>query len=243
MNFKDLHDFFDFSKRTELEKCEIVSFFEKTINNKDELTANEIGIIIENAGYAKRNITRLKSNISKSKRIIKGKSPNTFRLSIIGCKELENLYPEIKVNNEVIIASDEILPDSLLSNTRGYLEKIAKQINGSYEHNFNDGCAVLMRRLIEILLILTYQHHNKQSDIQELNGDYKNLSFIINYTKSNNQFHFSKSVIECLDIFRVIGNFSAHRIEYNCLKKEIKDVSKEYRATIEELLYKSGIKK
>jgi len=243
MKFETFCEYCDFAKKSEREKCELVLFYEKIINKREDLTPNEIATIIENAGFARLNLTRLKSNLYKSRKIVKGRASNSYKLSIVGQKELSSQYVDFNIDSEEIIVNDEILPNQLLNGTRGYIEKIAKQINGSFENNFNDGCAVLMRRLLEILLIMTYQHHRKQGEIQDNQNGYKNLSYIINYTKSNNQFHLSKTAIDCLDIFRILGNFSAHSIEYNCLKKEIKDVSQDFRVTIEELLYKSGIKK
>jgi hypothetical protein len=47
----------------------------------------------------------------------------------------------------------------------------------------------------------------------------------------------------CLDDFRIVGNFSAHKIYYNAKRADIKRVVLEYRAAIEELLYKAGLKK
>ena len=80
------------------------------------------------------------------------------------------------------------------------------------------------------------------AEISEGEG-YKNLSYIINYTNSTKPFRLSKEVIEILDDFRQIGNFSAHKIQYNSKRKDIDNVKLKYRLTIEELLYTSKIKK
>jgi hypothetical protein len=45
--------------------------------------------------------------------------------------------------------SDSLLPRELFSNTRGYLEKVVFQINGSYDQGLYDCCAVMCRRLGE----------------------------------------------------------------------------------------------
>lgn len=99
-----------------------------------------------------------------------------------------------------------------------------------------------MRRLLEILLIHSYEANNKINEISENEG-YKNLSYIINYTVSTKPFKLSKEVMEILDDFRQIGNFSAHKIQYNSKRKDIDNVKLKYRLTIEELLYTSKIKK
>jgi|SRR5581483_8337787 len=48
---------------------------------------------------------------------------------------------------------------SLVRGTRGYIEKISNQINGAYENGWYDACAVMLRRLIETLIIETFEHH------------------------------------------------------------------------------------
>ena len=46
-----------------------------------------------------------------------------------------------------------IIPHSMVKNTRGYIERVVYQINGSYEKGWFDACAVMMRRLLETLII------------------------------------------------------------------------------------------
>jgi len=59
----------------------------------------------------------------------------------------------------------------------------------------------------------------------------------------NKPFNLSKEATGILDDFRQIGNFSAHKIQYNAKKKDIDNIKLKYRVTIEELLYTSKIKK
>ncbi|MEJ2223653.1 MAG: hypothetical protein P8X49_00785 [Syntrophobacterales bacterium] len=49
--------------------------------------------------------------------------------------------------------SQNILPHAMVAGTRGYIERIVFQINGSYEKGWFDACAVMMRRLLETLFI------------------------------------------------------------------------------------------
>lgn len=162
---------------------------------------------------------------------------------------LENLEKTIKKTPDAILlkhenSEDAILPKELFTNTRGYIENIADQINICYQNNCFDACSMCMRRLLEILLVLTYQNHDKSSEIINSDtGRNKVLSYIINYTQSNNQFHISKDVLDTMDKFKELGNFAAHKIQYNCYKTEIDKVKSSFRITIQELLYTAGIKK
>lgn len=227
---------------SELDKVKYIFFYLDTKNGTPDFTIKEISEVLTENGFSKPNSSRLKENLTKSKMFIKGKRNGSFCLSYKIKKMLEAELPELEEKSEEIFSSDVILPENLFMSTRGYIEKICKQINASYENNIFDGSAVLMRRLIELLLIEGYIYHNRLSEIQD-NNDLKNLNTIINYTVSNNVFNLSKSTKECLDDFRKLGNFSAHRIQYNCTKSEIKKVAMEFRVAVEELLYASHLKK
>ena len=43
-------------------------------------------------------------------------------------------------------------------------------------------------------------------------------------------------------LFKDLGNYSAHKIWYNCTQGDIKPHILKYRAIIEELMYKAGLK-
>lgn len=141
---------------------------------------------------------------------------------------------------EEIESFDTIIPSSLYSDTRGYIERLAKQINSSYENNIFDGCAVLMRRLIEVLLILAYNNLEIDDEIRE-NGRFDGMKTLINKSIKNNTLDLSKDSKDCIDRFRELGNFSAHKIHYNCRRTYIQETIPEYRVLVEELLHKADL--
>lgn len=207
-----------------------------------EITLQEINTYFVDSSLPKYNQTYLKEDLRKSKNITKGITHNTYKPVRKYQDDMEQQYQFVVERSEEIISDDSILPNSLLENTRGYIENIGKQINAAYNNNIFDGCAVLMRRLLEILLIHSYDESNRLTDISDGDG-YRNLSFIINYTLSNKPFKLSKEALETLDDFRQVGNFAAHKIQYNTKRKDIDNIRLKYRMTIEELLYSAKIKK
>jgi hypothetical protein len=118
----------------------------------------------------------------------------------------------------------------------------AKQINASYEHNLFDGGAVLMRRLVEVLLILSYRYLRTEAAIQDNNGNFEMLEKIVNDAKANSTLALSQNGRNSLDTSRGLGNFSAHKIEYTCRREYIAPHIQEYRALVVELLHKWGIR-
>ena len=207
-----------------------------------ELTLNEINEYFVKNDLAKYNPTYLKEALRKCKDVSRDSKIGTYRPLRSYIEKMNIKFPFVEVISEDILTDDTIIPNILVVNTRGYIINLANQINGSYEHNVFDGCAVLMRRLLEIMLIHSYESNGRISDIQDVEG-FRNLSYIINFTISNKPFSLSKEVAEVLNDFRHLGNFSAHKIQFNCKRKDIDNIKLKYRLAIEELLYASAIKK
>ncbi len=136
---------------------------------------------------------------------------------------------------------DDLLPFELYRETRANVERVADQINKSFTYGIFDGCAVLMRRLIEMLLILAFNHHAVDSEIRKANGDYVQLSEIIAKALSNRSLDLSRNAKEYLDVFREKGNLAAHNPFHNARKKDLELVQPKFRHLVEELLYKAGI--
>jgi len=190
------------------------------------------------AGFNSPNSTRLKDGLTKGK--------NKFLkadLTIIPAKiqELEILLSQQWDDYETIESESELLDESKFCNIRDFLTKIIKQINCSYKSNCYDCCAVMLRRLLEICLILAYKNIGIDNEIKNDNGNYFMLEGIIKNAKTNKKLDLSR-IKERLDDFREVGNFSAHGITYTASKKDIDDIKINYRAILEELYNKAGLK-
>ncbi len=212
------------------------------VTKSEEATLNQINDYFTYNNLPKYNPTYLKEGLRKSPKVARGLTANSYKPQRKFLDEMNESYAYVIHPSEDIEVDDVIIPNSLVENTRGYILHLAKQINGCYVNNYFDGCAVLMRRLLEILLIHSYEVVNKTNEISDGNV-YKNLSTIINFTISTKPFKLSKEVCETLDDFRQVGNFSAHKIHYNAKRKDIDNIRLKYRLAIEELLYHASLKK
>lgn len=61
---------------------------------------------------------------------------------------------------------------AMVRGTRGYLEKLAHQINGTYANAWYDACAVMIRRFVETLIIEAYEAHGIEANIKDGSGDF-----------------------------------------------------------------------
>ena len=62
--------------------------------------------------------------------------------------------------------TEMVIAGSLVANTRGYIERVVAQINGTYENGWYDGCAVMIRRLLETLIVEAFENYKIATKIQ-----------------------------------------------------------------------------
>lgn len=144
-------------------------------------------------------------------------------------------------DNITVNQNGSILPTELFNTLPGNIQSLCKQINSSYENNLFDCTAVIMRRLLEGLLVLSYQKARIEEEI--MNGNcHVTLDKIIKNAEQNTILALSSNTKKDMALFKDFGNYSAHKIWYNCTQGDIKPHILKYRAIIEELMYKSGLK-
>ena len=98
-----------------------------------------------------------------------------------------------------------------------------------------------MRRLFEVLLVLSYQKLGIDDEIKDGTGTgYVMLDSIVKNAHNNTKLGLSRIKKE-FDTFRKVGNFSAHNITYTAGKKDIDDIKLSFRVMLEELYNKAGL--
>ena len=139
----------------------------------------------------------------------------------------------------------QIIPLNLFNNTRDFLMKVAIQVNQTYEHACYDSCAVMIRRMLEMLIILTYEHHQIENAIKDNGCHYLMLSGLLPLYTNQKEWTLSRTTKNHLPQIKDLGDFSAHRLHYNAQRGDIDKILDKLhlRAIIEEMLYKAGLKK
>lgn len=138
--------------------------------------------------------------------------------------------------------SEQVISFSLVRGTRGYIEKVTNQINGCYESGWFDGCAVMIRRLVETLIIETYEKHGIAHKIKNPNGDFFFLSDQIDSMIKESTWNLGRDAKKALPKLKSIGDLSAHGRRYNAYKPDIDNIIGDLRIVVQELLYLSGLK-
>ena len=156
-------------------------------------------------------------------------------------QELESQYASLWNDTETIESNSELIDESKFCGKRGYLDKLIKQINHTYSHNCYDACAVLMRRIFEILLVLTYQNAGIESAISKPDGTHFMLEAIVKDAVQNKTLGIPTRISKNFDAFREVGNNSAHSITCIAGQKDITDIQRDYRVMMEDLYNRAGL--
>ena len=229
---------------TELERVKLLCFFHQKETGESRFTLSLITELLLKAGFNAPNTSRLRDKLIKGKNkiFLSAKSMKTeFQFIPVIFEQLDQAYRAFWVDTETVTSDSELIGESKFCGKRNYLDILIKQINHSYANNCYDACAVLLRRLFEILLVLSFQHLCIDDEIKDPSGaGYIMLDGIVKKAKINAVLKLSRIKNE-YDTFRMVGNFSAHSITYTAGKKDIDDIKLNYRVMLEELYVKAGL--
>lgn len=199
------------------------------------------GIIYKN-GVGNPNPTQLEEVITKTKLALKSNAG--FKLKPTERGTVRNWLASIFEGAPADVDLEHgYLPEAIWKNTRGYIEKIAFQINGCFQYGFYDAASVLLRRLVETLLIECYEHEKTQSRIADSDGNYFMLSAIITDAVDKSGLSLSRDTKSILRELKVIGDRAAHNRRYNAVRADLEKIQLGVRLVVDELIQLAELKR
>ena len=139
--------------------------------------------------------------------------------------------------------SQAVLPHALVQSTRGYLERVVYQINGCYEKGWFDGCAVMMRRLMETLIVECFEAHGIAHKIKDpRSGDFLFLADLVGLALAESTWNLGRNTKRALPNLKTVGDQSAHSRRYNAHREDIDKLIPDFRTACQELIYLARLK-
>ncbi len=142
--------------------------------------------------------------------------------------------------NIIIDENTSLLPMDVFR-SRGYIEKVAYQINISFENALFDCCLVMCRRLIETLIIEVYISKNREDEIKDSDNNFFMFSGLIQKIEEESSFNLSRNVNRGLNNIKRFGDLSAHNRRFNARSSDIEEIRTDLRLISTELLLVSGL--
>lgn len=203
------------------------------------LSTLQICKLIEGAGHPKQNVSRLKWQLAKQRKFVSqipGRA-DAWRLIPAARKDLDSRYAAASKAERKIVPTDSVLPASLFRDTRGYIERVVFQINGSYDFKLYDCTAVMCRRLLETLIIEVYEAAGRSLEIKGHDGNFFMFSDLLKILENDGAFSLSRNALQGLRDFKRIGDLSAHNRRFNARHEDINRIRDGLRVAAEELLH------
>jgi hypothetical protein len=169
----------------------------------------------------------------KNKKFIKKKT----KLFYLERKFKQQLDKMIGIKTLPSNINSEFFPIELFEKTRGYLNTIANQVLASYNNAIYDGCSVLTRKLIEILIIECFERHKKDDLIKNSDGNFHYLSDLITELLKESEWNISRNAKRSLSEIKNIGDKSAHNRRYIARKNDLDGIKDNVRTVVEELIH------
>ncbi|MGH9545083.1 MAG: hypothetical protein ACRD23_07690 [Terriglobales bacterium] len=200
-----------------------------------ELSTWELAKLMVAYGMGNPNRATLESKLSRSPLTLKGSGGFLLKAGARDAVRqqlsavFEPALPEVNLETG-------FLPQEVWKDTRGYIEKVCVQLNGSYQFGFYDAGSVMVRRAVETLIIEAYEHLHREAEIRDAEGNYFMLGELVNRSTNTGGLTLGREARAALKEIKKLGDRSAHNRRYNAVKADLDDIRSGVRVTVDELI-------
>lgn len=228
-------------KLTETDEAVAVLWFLSQTEARVERSARDLAAVLtEHRLRGVINVSRLDGRIAKHPDTVRGRGAGSFAIKASAKAKLDARFAAF-ASRTMRPVRDVIVPNSISLGNRGHLEAIRREINGTFEDGFYNSCAVMCRRLLELLLIEAFARASAIQHVTDARGNLVGFADLIAFAKSGVSIKLSRGLPATLDRVKATGDQSAHGRYYTATKHDIDDLNPGLRHAITELTALAGI--
>jgi hypothetical protein len=224
-------------KRSNAEKALAVLWYFDRDQLDASKTAGQLTKVLGEHHIGTPNQTLLAEAIRKTK--LANESRNGFSLKPGSRKIIRGWLPDLEGIQPAIDQASGYLPEPIWKNTRGYIEAVCRELNGSFYHAYYNAAAVMLRRLLETLIIEAYEHSNRESEIKDGGGNYLMLADLAERACGENGhrgINLGRDSKKALKDARNVGNWSAHARRFLAHAGDLTKLQPGVRLLVQELI-------
>jgi len=132
--------------------------------------------------------------------------------------------------------SDPFLDPSIFKDSPSFISFLIPQINGCWDHDWFEACALICRRLLETLIIHLYETRGWTRDIRNVDG-YVGLQKLVDVVSSDPRVGLEKRSKDGLAHLKMMGDVAAHDYKVRVRKPDLERKRTELRLACERLLF------
>ena len=137
-------------------------------------------------------------------------------------------------SNPSLSSATPFLPADLIADRHGVLQKILWEANRCYDAACYNACAAMMRRLVESLIIETFERQGVAEKIK-VDGEYVEFGALIGKAAAEPALRLTRNTKRVLPALKFLGDLGAHNRMALVRKDDVDRWHEALRAGIEEL--------
>jgi len=200
-------------------------------------TAGQLTKLLGDHHIGTPNQTELAEAIRKTK--LADESRNGFSLKPGSRKMIRDWLPDLDGIQPAMNHGTGFLPEPIWKNTRGYIEEVCRELNGTFNHAYYNASAVMLRRLLETLILEAYEHLGRDAEIKDGGGNYLMLSDLAERACGENGhrgLNLGRDSKKALKDVRSVGNWSAHARRFLAHSGDLAKFQAGVRLVVQELI-------
>jgi hypothetical protein len=232
-------------KKTNAEKALAVLWFFDQMEPDTAMSAGQLTKILGDHHVGTANSTALARAINDTK--LATQSSSGFALKPGSRRVIQGWLPaDLDGMQPTMDHATGYLPEAVWRNTRGYIEAVCRQLNGCFKFGYYDAAAVMLRRLLETLIIESYEHLKREAEIKDGGGQYLMLRDLVERAsgdKGHAGLNLGRDSKATMKDARDIGNWSAHARRYNAISPDLTKIQAGVRVAVQELIHIANLKR
>jgi hypothetical protein len=136
--------------------------------------------------------------------------------------------------NPLLSTAVPFLPNDLIDERHRVLQKILWEVNRCYDAACYNSCAAMIRRLVESLVIDSFERHGLADKIKR-NGEYMEFGALIGQAMAEPMLKLTRNTKRILPDLKFFGDLGAHNRMALVRKDDLDRLHNQIRAGVEEL--------
>lgn len=228
----------DFTELTSADQIDCFSYFLTQVQKDDGIRPSTIKKCFDDLNLPPYSniLLYLKANTKKSKNKPAKYFAKNGRYYLMPSL-ISNVSTNVLGKAKSAKPTNDLYPLEIFNDTRSYIKQIALQASVCYDYGLYDACNVMMRRLLETLIIETFERKGRESEIKGKDGNFFYLKDLIDTLIQDTKISISRNSKQGLKQLKNLGDLSAHNRRFLAKKSDIENNKDSLRIVIEELMH------
>lgn len=224
------------------QKALSILWFESRDDHNIAKSSAQLATAIRTHRLGNPNPTQLASQIKKLRYTVSNNGQFVVKAN---CRaKIESwLASAIRSTSVTVPEDDGYVPGALWTDTRGYLEKTFRQLNGCVHYGFLDAASVMLRRVTETLIIECYEHLGRDGEIRDADGNPFMLGELVARCTANSGIKLGRDAKRALKDIKELGDRAAHNRRFNAVLNDFESIRSGVRVAIDEMIQMACLKR